>query len=1273
MGLGVITLHIFATKKRLKGVLLAHSPNTCNATFINKLRDTNRASVKALFEDMCPNCGGEITDDRLRYGLPCEKCLPNADNLKKLHGVLSMKEFHRAIADALREVGTLSGYEEVVKMDEASSSFSSFFESITGEKPWREQELWAVRVLNGESFALIAPPGVGKSVFSEVMALFMASRGKRVIYVTPTTLLASQVSSKLRVFSKELGIKVGEISSSVSKKDSGKPSDDVVVLTSAGLRVHFGELSAFRFDIAFVDDVDAVLRSSKNVERLLMLLGYTRDELDTAMKYAFKRISAFRLARRDPEASRNALREAEELRRQLPRRSAQVVLSSATAKPKGKGALLLGSLLGMEVEGGLGGTRNVVDVKLRGDLVVTTIEEVKRLGPGGLVFVSHDLGSGFAKQLTDSALAAGLKVGYAEGRKSVKLMSRFEKGEVHALIGMASYYGPLVRGLDLPVAVRYALFVGVPKFMFKISGDETNPFRISQILWELGSALDDQKAKKLASEIRRMLRPLSQEEFRRVENLVKANEYSIDSDEQVKDKGEGGDYLRQLLSKIKEAKEELSSLFSKPGAIDALKRSPRLLIKEKGGSLYLVVPDLMTYLQASGRTSRIGKEGFTTGISEVVIDDEAAMAALERQAKLYFQDVQWREVNDVDWNALLSRMAQERNGGLGVKPESPFLMIVESPNKARTISSFFGKSTRKTSGEVVAYEVNINRHPVTIVATGGHLLDLPTPGQGEFGVKLINGEYFPSFTTIKKCMSCGLTFTEGNVCPACGSTYIRDSAGTIKVLRKLALEADRVYICTDPDVEGEKIAWDLYMVLSPFNPNIVRAAFHEITKTAVLEALADPRSVDERLTEAQAVRRVDDRWVAFYVGKTLREIQEKGFPVATGRVQGPALDWIVRRYQERELYTHSYLTLNLKPNGIRIVLELPKELDKKTCTAAFQGAEATVITTEEKEEESEPMPPFTTDELLQAAAFTLKMGVTETMRTAQELFEAGLITYHRTSSIHVSTTGMNVAKAYIDGRWGEEGKSLYQPRGWGPEGAHEAIRPTRPMGEEELKNAVEEGIIRLPFELRWPHYALYSLIFKRFIQSQMAPARYVKQKFRILIKPKWSRGAMESSGELLTSVISKGWMGLGEIKTKDPLSVGTSMTCEVTGFRRGSEPGKGILTEGALVAMMKKKGIGKPSTYASTVERLKKHGYVISRGKLSYLIPTARGIALDGVLNKAFPELVSDEMTRKLVETMDGVESGMYNYQEVLSKIHEEILRACDQAKVLLASFGGSS
>ncbi len=158
-----------------------------------------------------------------------------------------------------------------------------------------------------------------------------------------------------------------------------------------------------------------------------------------------------------------------------------------------------------------------------------------------------------------------------------------------------------------------------------------------------------------------------------------------------------------------------------------------------------------------------------------------------------------------------------------------------------------------------------------------------------------------------------------------------------------------------------------------------------------------------------------------------------------------------------------------------------------------------------------------------------------------------------------------------------------------------------------------------------------------------------------------------SEGEIIVEIVHEGWMKLTNPKVHARLVAGDEESCTVTGCRRGTEPGKGILSEGSLVALMKKKGIGRPSTYASTVERLKRHGYVISSGKLNYLIPTERGIKLDDSLRTAFPNLVSDESTRRLVQLMDGVESGSYDYQEVLRKIHTEVLVSVDQAKAILA------
>jgi len=1273
---------------------------------------------------MCPNCGGDVSEDRLRYGLPCKACLSDAaaEGLKLQFGELDPSSFREKVAEALQAEGKLKNYGDVVRLDREVSRFSSFFKQVTGFDPWRSQESWARRALSGESFALISPPGVGKSVFSAVMALYMAMAGKKVLFLTPTALLASQTSSRLRLLSSRAGgVPVSELTSLAK---GGAQDAPIVVTTSVGLRVRFNSLKG-RFDAAFLDDADSMLRSSKNVERLLMALGYSEGTVEGAFKLSLARSRALRKARSEPEEARRALREMEEQGALAEKRPAQVIFTSATAKTSGRGAMIFSSLLGMEVQGGMGGIRNVVDVALdpsslgspspaedlredpdegrqeggrEGDrggeqegqlegtreegggrageegssgrpggppnppqeaLAAAAVSEVRRLGKGGLVFVSHDLGQTYAKELARKLTSAGLPSSYVEGKRAPSTVSKLVNGELHALVGMAGYYGPLVRGLDLPSSVRYALFVGVPKFMFKITSSETNPLRLSQLLWEISYSVSGEelvRARRLSSTLRRMARPLGREELRRLEEALRQGR-------------ELEGYLGEMQKQVKGAQELLAGLLNRRDVVESLKASPRMVVRERQGSLYLVIPDFMTYLQASGRTSRMGPEGMTTGLSEVVVDDWAAMAALEKSARLYFHEMSFLRPRDVEWDALLRRLEADRAGGGGVRPKGPALMIVESPNKARTISGFYGKATRKTVGDLTAYEVNMGGRSLTVAATGGHLFDLPAEETEGYGVVDLDGTYLPVLAPIKKCMVCGTTFTEGSSCPSCGSTLIRDASRTVSSLRKLASEADMVYVCTDPDVEGERIAWDVTMMLRPYNGDVRRAAFHEVTRQAVSRALEQSKEVDERLTEAQVVRRVDDRWVAFHVGDVLRGLFYSSAPVATGRVQAPALNWVVTRYVQKDLYTHSYLTLDLSPQGLKVRIELPKELGKRELKKAFDGARAVAVSVRESRQELPPRPPFSTDDLLQTAALLLKMGVGEVMGVAQELFEAGLITYHRTSSVHVSDAGLGIARTYVEGRWGV---AAFQPRTWGPEGAHECIRPTKPMDEDELKVAVEEGMIRLPMELRWPHYALYSLIFNRFMESQMPAAKVLRQAYELRMTPKWERGEVSVKGEVVTGVEDPGWTRMSQLQISPSLSQGQEMTCSVSGFRRSSEPGKGVLTEGSLVALMKKRGIGRPSTYASTVDRLRKHGYVMAVGKAGYLIPTEKGRKLNEVLEIAFPTLVSEETTRRLVEMMDGVGSGLYDYQEVLRKLHADVLGSCAAAKAILDGKIGS-
>ncbi|WP_255344581.1 DNA topoisomerase [Thermus sp. CCB_US3_UF1] len=303
------------------------------------------------------------------------------------------------------------------------------------------------------------------------------------------------------------------------------------------------------------------------------------------------------------------------------------------------------------------------------------------------------------------------------------------------------------------------------------------------------------------------------------------------------------------------------------------------------------------------------------------------------------------------------------------------------------------------------------------------------------------------------------------MCPD-GTESQPDRDRALQALRSLALEAQDFLLATDPDTEGEKIAYDVYLALRAFGREVVRGEFHAVTPRAFLEALRHPQEVKEDLVEAQMVRRIADRWVGFALSEDLqRLLGRRG--LSAGRVQTPVLGWVIAR--EREARTRLPFT-EVALRGL--ALRFPDEVRERVLLLEVL---------EEAEREQNPLPPYTTDALL-ADASREGFRVPEAMALAQDLFEAGLITYHRTDATRVAPEGMALARRLIEARFGPE---YARPRPWGEGGAHEAIRPTRPLWPEDLEEA---GLFQaLP--LSEAHGRLYDLIFRRFLASQMAPAR----------------------------------------------------------------------------------------------------------------------------------------------------------------------------------------
>ncbi|NPB08188.1 MAG: reverse gyrase [Aquificae bacterium] len=1135
--------------------------------------------IRAVFEGLCPNCGGEITSDRLLRGLPCENCFPYEEG-------------------EVCEFLTGGKYAEFCNLLRKLESWEEFFKEKVGSPPWSLQKSWARKVFLGRSFALLAPTGVGKTTFGLLTALFLAREGKRSYIILPTQLLVEQTARRLESLGAsedELIVwgRLSEKKKKVLKERIEKGDFRILVTTSMFLYRNYGILPK-DFYFLFVDDVDSFLKTAKNIDKALMLLGITEEEVEKALQL----IKLKEKPRKTEEDWEEIKKRSEELREVQKRVKGVMAVSSATGNPRSSRIKLFRELLGFEVGKPVFFLRNIEDLyEETPDPFGRAVELAKEFGKGGLVFLSSDYGKEKVEELKERLLEAGVKaITYEED------LSPFEREEVDVVVGIASYRNPLARGIDLPHVVRYALFVGVPKIRVPLRLEAS----VSHLLWALLSVrplvIKDEELKVLGKKLDQWIQKLRR--------------YSFLSEEFV-------ERTPDLKERIEELKREVLSFLEDEKLLKKVKESEEITLRREGEGYELVVADVTGYLQASGRTSRMYAGGLTKGLSYLLVEDRKAFRNLEKKVRWFNQDITFRRAQEVNISSLLREIEEERKrvkeileGKVKAERKEqvrPVLVVVESPNKARTIASFFGKPVTRKIGGIEVLEVMVGELYLMITASLGHVLDLVK--EKEFhGVAVRNGEYIPIYEVIE------------------GKEKI------VEGLRDIAQEVETVLVATDPDTEGEKIGWDLGTLLSPFMKNVQRIEFHEVTRKAIRKALSDPRGFNENLVKAQLVRRIADRWVGFEVSRILQSAFEKNW-LSGGRVQIPVLGWIIEREKEYRKKKH-VVQITFKEEGrwLRLEYEFGTKKEAKEFYENLKEIEVELL--EEREEEKNPLPPFTTDTLLKEASDRYRFSVPRTMQLAQELFEGGLITYHRTDSTRVSDTGIGLAREWITEELGED---LFRGRSWGEGGAHECIRPTKPLDVEDLRSMIYAGQLQ---NITREHLLLYELVFRRFMASQMRPVKVKVKRVRVKALDR------EKELTLLTDVLSDGWNRLY------PLELNPDLSGRITVEDRKelkSVPRAYLYTQGSLVEEMKKRGIGRPSTYASTVEKLLERGYVIERN--GFLIPTKLGKQVYEFLKtreKIMP-FVSEEFTRKLESLMDRVEEGKEDYREILGRLYREV------------------
>ncbi len=1199
----------------------------------------------AIFKRLCPVCGGEISTERLEAGLPCRRCLPrtpNSDHFKKLKS---------------------SNWGTLIAVKEEVEKLNTFFKKSIGSEMWSAQRLWAKRVFRNKSFAVIAPTGSGKTVFGIILSLYLASKGKKILFVLPTSILVEQVSEKAESYKNKLKLNdltIAYYHSFLSKKEKEKMlsiiksgKTPIVIVTSNFISRYHTLLSGSKFDIAFIDDVDSILRSSKIFDKILAYIGFGQDVIQMALKLLDAKAKVAKAKRFGFEKeAKKYTKEVEKLSKKLKEKLDEgstgiLIVSGASLRGRRtKRVKLFRELLGFDVGSKTEYLRNIVDIFIPASNVkLKVVELVKKLGSGGIIFVPQDKGLEYVKEIDDALKKAGIRSeAYLKPRKGI--LKRFSKGETDVLIGITSYRSPLTRGIDLPHVIKYVIFAGVPKFKLSLDIDEFKPSRMIILLANIRDFLDRKTRYECDRHIARLrnIIMLYRESLNKIIEAIKTGE-----------KLEGFEGFAQGV--IISVYDFLKKVLSDEGVIEKIRKSSSLRITMDNSGIWFVLADPVAYIQGSGRTSRLYSGGVSKGLAITVVDDEKAFKQLSKELSNRLTDFKWWNLESVDIDGLIREISQERElikmilEGKASKilkdPIKTVLLVVESPNKARTISRFYGVPARRTIGNLLVYEVNAGDRIIQITATGGHLLDLVTD-EGVFGVLVDKNRITPVYSTIKRCLKCGETFVDDlGRCPKCGSKMFRDSIDVIKALRSLAFEVDEVLIGTDPDSEGEKIAWDVALVLKPYADKIRRIEFHEVTLRAINEALKNPRDINENLVKAQVVRRIEDRWIGFGLSVIIQEKFELK-SLSAGRVQTPVLGWVIEKYTQKRK-SKIYIAQAKLSNGIYLNFDLnvSNGWEARRKIKELAEKEVEVKAKDRKIEEVSPLPPYTTDSLLRDVALVLGMSAEKTMRIAQELFEMGLITYHRTDSTRVSPLGISIAKKYISEKFGLEN---YQGRSWalGGQGAHECIRPTRPLDSQDLAKLIAIGVLRLPRRLTRDHYALYNLIFNRFIASQMKPAKVVKTIYTFTVD------SYKVDLALCTSIREPGFTLVSKKPIFREISPGKVSISEIKYIKSSKVK---ILTQGDTISLMKKRGLGRPSTYAKIIATLLKRRYVISVGKRGYLIPMKRGIQVYEFLSQKFPELVSEDKTRELLRIMDEIEEGRINYQEVLYILKEDLTR----------------
>jgi DNA topoisomerase-1 len=575
---------------------------------------------------------------------------------------------------------------------------------------------------------------------------------------------------------------------------------------------------------------------------------------------------------------------------------------------------------------------------------------------------------------------------------------------------------------------------------------------------------------------------------------------------------------------------------------------------------------------------------------------------------------------------------------------SKSLVIVESPAKAKTINKYLG--------------------PEYIVKSSvGHIRDLPTSGSGKAvdtkaraAAAAATRKMAPEEKIIfKKKKAKQQLVKRMGIDPGQGwaANYeiLPGKEKVVSELKKLAKNADNIYLATDLDREGEAIAWHLKEAIGGDPERYKRVVFNEITKRAITDAFEEPGELDMRYVEAQQARRFLDRVVGFMVSPLLWAKVARG--LSAGRVQSVAVRLVVEREQEirafiPEEYWEVFAKLEtakkaklrcqiIRQNGSNF--RPNSKADTDAALATLNAADYKVIKREDRPTSSKPKPPLITSTLQQAASTRLGFGVKKTMMMAQRLYEAGYITYMRTDSTHLSNDSIAMCRSYIENSFGgkylTEKAMLYSSKE-GAQEAHEAIRPTDVKMVADKLMGMESDAVRL-----------YGLIWQYFVACQMPPARYLSSSITVSA----AEFEMRTKGRIMQF---DGYLKVMPSKDEDvvlpDVEEGQALNLELLEpFQNFTKP-PARYTEASLVKELEKRGIGRPSTYASIISTIQDRGYVRTESKRFYALKMGDIVAER--LQESFAELMDYDFTAKMEASLDEVAGGEKDWKKLLDDFY---------------------